>query len=170
MIDPFRFARKGKQLERILGLRPEGRLQGIIAEKCDINLQLSGNRDSNNRLLLEGHISGAVIVQCQVCLDNLQMPVDFSFRLYPVSSEEQAEKLQKDFEPLVVEDNSLALSELVTNELILTLPVAISHLSVDGTNCVNEDKFSAGDLTEERLKEGKSSPFAILKSMEIKES
>ena len=165
MIDPFRFARTGEQLEKVITLLPEGRLQGVIADKCAVTLQLEGSRNEQNRFVLEGHISGYVLMQCQVCLQNMQMPLDIDFRLVPVSSEQQAENLQQEFEPIVIEDNSLALSELVINELILSMPVAISHLEVDGKDCATKGSFSIGNLDEERQEEKKSSPFAILKSI-----
>ncbi|MCP3673352.1 MAG: DUF177 domain-containing protein [Gammaproteobacteria bacterium] len=165
LIDPFRFARTGEQLVTNISLLPEGRLQGVIADKSDITLDLTGSRNEYKRFMLEGHISGFVSVQCQVCLENLQMPLDINFRLFPVISEEQAERLQQEFEPIVIEDNSLALEELVTNELILSLPVAISHIEIDMKDCANRDNFSAGNLEKERQEEKKSSPFAKLESL-----
>ena len=169
MIDPFRFARTGEQLEKVITLLPEGRLQGVIADKCAVTLQLEGSRNEQNRFVLEGHISGFVVVQCQVCLHNMQMPLDVDFRLVLVSSEQQADNLQQEFEPIVIEDNSLALSELVINELILSMPVAISHLEVDGKDCASKDSFSIGNVDtfdkEKRQEEKESSPFAILKSI-----
>jgi len=165
LIDPFRFARTGEQIKTVLSLMPEGRLQGIIADKSNITLNLKGSRNENRRFMLEGHISGSVSVQCQVCLENVQMPLDIHFRLFPVMSEEQAERLQEEFEPIVIEDNSLALTELVTNELILSMPVATSHIEIDGKDCAEKGSFSAGNLEKERQEEKTSSPFAMLESL-----
>jgi len=169
-IDPFRFARTGEQLETVISLLPEGRLQGIIADKSSINLNLRGSRNENRRYMLEGHISGAVIVQCQVCLEKMDVPLDINFRLFPVMSEEQAERLDQELEPIVIEDNSLALNDLVTNELILSMSVTYSHIEVDGSDCADKANFTAGDLQQEYQKEKKSSPFAILKSIKQKDS
>lgn len=166
LIDPFRFARAGEQLVKVIDLNPEGRLDGIIAAKCNVSLLLKGSRNEANRLLLEGNIEGFIDVQCQVCLESMQLPVDIAFRLLPVSSEQQAERLQDEFEPIVIEDNSLALSELVINELILSLPVTFSHIEVDGRDCARKDSFTAGMVQEEK----KTSPFAVLKSIQQKES
>ena len=165
LIDPFRFARTGEQLVTDLSLLPEGRLQGLITEKSNITLNLEGSRNEYKRFMLEGHISGSVSVQCQVCLESIQMPLDINFRLFPVMSEEQAERLRQEFEPIVIEDNSLLLEELVTNELILSLPVAVSHIEIDGKDCANKDNFSTGNLEKERQEEKKSSPFAKLESL-----
>jgi len=165
VIEPFRFARNGEQLERVVSLLPEGRLEGVIAEKSDLTLQLQGSKPEHNRFVLDGQVRGTIIAQCQVCLENLQMPVDIQFRLYLVKSDEQAEKLGQEFEPLIIEDDSLLLSELVKNELILSMPVAISHIEVDGIDCVNKDLYSSGNLDKEFQEDKKSSPFAILKSI-----
>jgi len=161
VIDPFRFARSAEQLERVISLSPDGRLEGIIAETCDITLQLNGGRHENKRFVLDGHISGSVVVQCQVCIENMAMPLNIDFRVFPVKSEEQAERLHDDFEPIVInENNNLALKELVTNELILSMPVAFSHIEIEGVDCANMDNFTSGVVQEEK----KISPFAMLKS------
>lgn len=161
MIDPFRFARTGEQLERVINLTPEGRLEGIIAEKCDVTLDLKGGRHENKRFILDGHISGLAKVQCQVCLETMDMPLDIDFRVFPLKSEDQVERLQEEFEPIVIdESNNLALSELVTNELILSMPVAFSHIEIEGKDCANRTNFTSGVIQEEK----KISPFAILKT------
>lgn len=170
LIDPFRFARKGEQLERVLSLSPEGRMEGIITQKSEVVLTITGNKNEDNRYVLEGHIGGDAIVQCQVCLEDMKMPLDIDFRLFPVMSEEQAERLYKDCEPIVIEDNSLDLNELVINELILSMPVALSHIDADGSDCADKEKFTVGELPEESRNEKKSSPFAILQSIKQKDS
>jgi uncharacterized protein len=161
VIDPFRFARSGEQLEKVISLSPKGRLDGVLAEKCDITLQLNGGRHENKRFVLDGHINGSLIVQCQVCLEKMALPLDIDFRVFPVKSEEQAERLHEDFEPIVInENNNLALEELVTNELILSIPVAFSHIEIEGNDCANMDNFTSGIVQVEK----KISPFAMLKS------
>jgi len=165
LIDPFRFARKGDQLETSFKLEPEGRLQGIITGTSSFDLQLQGNKTEQGRFVLDGQISGIASVQCQVCLESIKMPVKYQFRLYPVSSEQQAEDLQQDFEPIVVEDNSLAIKELVINELILSMPVITTHIEIEGNDCANKSNFSSGTLPEESQKDINSSPFAILNSI-----
>ena len=170
IIDPFRFSRAGEHLVKVLKLKPIKRLDGIIAENSDVTLNLIGSRNENNRFMLDGHIEGSVNVQCQVCLENLSMPLDIRFRLFPVMSEQQAERLHEDLEPLVIEDNSLDLIELVINELILTMPVVSSHVGIDGTDCADNISFSVGDISKHIEDEKNSSPFAILNTIKQKDS
>ncbi len=165
LIDPFRFAKKGDQLDKVFNLLPEGRLEGIITGSSDVNLHLEGNKTEQRKFVLDGRLTGNVCVQCQVCLENIHLPVDFDFRLYPVSSEQQAEDMQKEFEPVIVEDNSLALDELVINELILSMPVVTTHVDSDGKDCAVKVSFSSGSLPEEVQDEKNTSPFAILNSI-----
>lgn len=168
VIDPFRFARKGEQLEINLSLSAAGRLLGVIASRSEITLQLNGCRNENKRLVLDGRISGSVSVVCQVCLKPMPMPVEIDFVLFPVASEQQAERLQEDLEALLINDNLLELTELVSNELILSMPVAVSHFQIAGINCVEKDNFTTGSLTEDAQQEHFSSPFEILKSIKQK--
>ncbi len=168
LIDPFRFARKRDQLERCFHLEAKSRLQGIITGNSDINLKLFGNKSEEGRLVLDGQIEGIACVQCQVCLDNIKMPLDFQFRLYPVSSEQEAEKLQQELEPVIVENNSLVLIDLVINELILSMPAITSHINIEGNTCIDESRLSSGTLPEESREEINSSPFAILNTIKQK--
>lgn len=170
VIDPFRFARKGEQLDKVIRLSPKGRLHGIITEASDLRLQMTGGRNEQKRFMLEGFISGEATAQCQVCLMNMSIPVKIEFTLFPVSSEQQAERLQENLDPIIIEDNCLELAELVTNELILSMPVALSHAGIGGRDCVDKERFSTEDLSEKEQKENQPSPFAILKSIKRKES
>ena len=170
MIDPFRFAKRGQQLEKVVTLLPKGRLDGIIADKSDVSLQLTGGKYEKNRFVLEGHLGGTATVQCQVCLENLALPLDIDFSVVPVTSEERAEQLQQEYEPIVIEDNSLALSELVTNELILSMPVACTHIEINGEECIEKDSLSTDTVIDSGQEEKKSSPFAILKSIKQQKS
>jgi len=165
LIDPFRFARSGDLLERTFSLLPEGRLEGIVSGQTDICLKIQGNTQDWSRPVLEGQIQGFVKRQCQVCLQELQIPLDISFRVAPVTSEEQALGLRQDLEPIVIIDNSLALGSLVNDEVILALPATTSHWETDGEECVKTDAFSIGDIPEQT----KVSPFAVLKSVKQKD-
>ena len=169
LIDPFRFAKKGDQLEKVFNLKPEGRLEGLITANSDVNLHLEGNMTEQKKFVLDGRITGKVSVQCQVCLDNIQMPIDFDFKLYPVSSEQLAEDMQQEFEPVIVEDNKLALDELVINELILSMPVVSTHIDNEGKDCTDKVSFTSGSLPEVKQDEKKVSPFAILNSIKQKD-
>ncbi len=161
IIDPFRFAKRAQQLNTIVQLMPVGRLEGVIAQESQLNLLLNGGRNENNRLVLSGEINGTVKVICQVCLDIVEYPVDITFRLLPVISEEQAEKLNQNIEPIIIEDDKLELDELVNNELILAMPVAICHRDVDGKDCADKDNFTVGEIEHQT----KSSPFDVLKNI-----
>jgi len=169
LIDPFRFAKKGDQLEQVFNLEPEGRLKGVIAGPSDITLHLEGSISEQKKFVLEGKIEGMICVQCQVCLENIRMPVEFEFRLYPVSTEQQAETLEKECEPVIIEENSMALRELVVTELILSMPVVTTHIDIEGKNCADNSSFSVGNLPEDCQNDKNSSPFAILNSIKQKD-
>jgi uncharacterized protein len=163
MIDPFRFVKSGDTLEREIQLTPTGRLQGVISQTSTVTLVLNPNYDAP-RGQLEGQISGEVVRQCQVCMDNLVQPVAIDFMLCPVSSEEQAEQLDERYEPLVVIDDQVELEDIVTDEVILNLRATCSHIDVTGKECKSDDDFSVGEIPKEK----KPSPFEVLKSVKLK--
>jgi len=161
IIDPFRFAKKSEPLERVITLQPKDRLEGVILENSEITIHLSGNRNHKGRLTLEGELSGSVKLRCQVCLENIDYPVDVSFKLVLVSSEERAEELTENEEAIIIIDDQLELEELVTTELLLAMPVSASHRDITGNDCISDDALVSGELETQKS----SSPFDVLKNL-----
>ena len=163
MFDPFRFVKSGDTLEREIELQASGRLEGLISKASSLSVRLTPNYDAP-RAQLAGEINGQLIRQCQVCMDDLAEPIALEFLLCPVSSEEQAEQLDEQYEPLVVVDEQVALEDIVIDEVILNLSVTCSHNEVMGKTCIAAEAFSVGEIPEEK----KVSPFEVLKSVKPK--
>jgi uncharacterized protein len=94
--------------------------------------------------------------------------VDDNIKLGIVTTIEQADKLPEDFEPLLLEEESILLKDIVEDELLLILPAFPKHQH----KCLVPDK-SNNDNVNSSVKDHKSSPenpFSILVNLKTLEN
>ena len=163
--DPVRFAKWGRHLEGSIPLLKMSRIAEQATElRGEVLVSLDCSMGEDRVRALRGHIKAVVPMQCQRCMDEVEIPVNSQFTLGVVDSEAFAEKLPEEYEPLFIEeDEKLFLKDLIEDELILALPIVAMHpleeCKVDSTN---EDDTNL--VQEESQQE---SPFAILKDLKI---
>ena len=132
-IDPAKLAQKQAVLrgelpfsacERLLemALNPDGR----------VSLELAFGREGG-MIRVRGRVETTVRLQCQRCLEAVDLPVRSEVDLGVVASLDEADRLPEGCEPLLREgDALLALSELVEDEIILALPYIPRHPACGG--------------------------------------
>ena len=160
LIDPMHLAESGRVLRGRLALSKLTRLAGSLHDVSgELVLELVGAKQGKVRTL-QGRIETTLNLVCQRCLEPMDQVVDVSFTLALVNSEAQAEQLPGDIEPLLVTGTTLALAELVEDELILALPLVALHPSASpcGLRAVVEQPAAADTGAVETRK----NPFAIL--------
>lgn len=137
-------------LERLLGL--------LAATEGTVEVALQFGKDDEGRPVIEGEVAADLSVYCQRCLDAMVMPVKQAFRLGVVASEEHAQNLPEQLEPLMVTDDEVDLFELVADEIILALPIVSSHAE----QCGEQKYIRAND--EPRLAQ-RQTPFENLANL-----
>ncbi|MFT5580701.1 MAG: hypothetical protein ACI9WS_003469, partial [Paraglaciecola psychrophila] len=92
--------------------------------------------------------------------------VDTQFKLAIVWSEDDAERLPKSLEPIIVGEELVNIADLISEELLLSLPYVNYHKAAD---CKQEIGYSSTDpevkkrLSEAEVKgELKQNPFKVL--------
>jgi len=93
----------------------------------------------------------------------MDCPVEAEIGLAIVASEKDAEQLTAVFEPLVVDEEPISLSEMLEDELILALPIISKHASGTCADGVTEKSI---DAEKEAPRE---SPFATLAQLKSDE-
>lgn len=171
-IEPLRLARTGRVFKGSLPLSRMARLRDTVDTVTgDVEVELSFAINDRNVPCVRGHIRTEVSLQCQRCMQAMAWPIDNQFELLIVESEVEAERMGEDSEVLLLDEQLISLSDLVEDEILLSLPIVPKHEV--GTECANnvsageaveeiaeQAKPSAGDAaTEEKAKEN---PFAIL--------
>ena len=118
-------------------------------------------RDEDGVHTLTGTITGRLELQCQRCLESMPFPLETRFRLGLVSSQEAAAGLPARYEPLLVTQEPTVIAEVVSDEVLLALPIVPAH--GDQAECralVSEYSAPAGAERE--------NPFAVLAKLKQK--
>ncbi len=76
---------------------------------------------------VHGSIKADLALVCQNCLKRLDWTLDIPVNLGVVSSEEQANRLAEEFDPLWLEEDRLAFKDIVEDEILLSLPDFPKH-------------------------------------------
>ncbi|MDH3354051.1 MAG: YceD family protein [Chromatiales bacterium] len=163
--DPVRFAKWGRHLEGNIPLSMMSRMTEQTTElRGDVSVVLDCSIGEDRVRALRGHIKAVVPMQCQRCMDEVEIVVDAQFALGAVDSEVFAEKLPEEYEPLMIEpDEKIFLKDLVEDELILALPIVAMH-PIEDCKAGNTAEADTNLVQEESRKEN---PFAVLKDLKI---
>jgi len=155
----FNFAKKEAKLHGEYKISNMPRLSEIVRNgKDSVRVDFSFHLENGKTPCVKGIIDLKVVLDCQRCLDDLEMDIKIPFNLAFISHENQAEGLDDLFETyLVDEDVELETLDLITDEILLSIPIAPSH----NFECsLKVDK-------EEIIKEVREHPFDVLKNIKI---
>ena len=140
-------------LERVVPLLRSG--EGGL----EVVLELGKAEDGT--FYLAGSITGILAVSCQRCLEEMRLPLNTSFCLGLVRSQEAAQVLQQRYEPLIVSGEPVLIADLVTDEVLLALPIVAVH--EDAGDCRDLDVEYTASVQEEPC-----NPFAVLEQLKQK--
>ncbi|VAW85512.1 FIG01269488: protein, clustered with ribosomal protein L32p [hydrothermal vent metagenome] len=163
-IEPFVLANNDSMVERQVPLNGMQRLAGLVVEATgEAAVSLHFGADQLGLRVMQGTVAAPVVVRCERCLKLMTVDVVADVNVGLVKNNEQAENLPGQYEPLLLEsDEPVSLTELVEDELILSLPIAPRH-EMDAA-CVSLDDYTAEDEPQEE----KKNPFAALAALKEK--
>lgn len=93
----------------------------------DVQYSVTFGQDFESFVYVKGWVESEIVLECQRCLDPFKQQVRSEFTLSPVQTCEEAEKLPEHYEATFMESGSILLSQLVEEELILSLPISPLH-------------------------------------------
>jgi uncharacterized protein len=163
--DPPRLASQAREIKGFLPLAEMPRLSAVLAD--------SGGRAAARFLFtraaglparLTGHVEAVLRVQCQRCLEPMDLPVSHAIDARLVSEGTEAEAIPDHEDAVWVEARGLSLHTLVEDELLLSLPVVALHGR--GSTCAEAAlrEFAQADVIRAQ-REDDSNPFAILQTL-----
>lgn len=154
--DPYIAAERGRMYKGTIPLSQLGRLGDSVADKRgNVQYELYFAKEDNVRSVT-GQVDVDIILQCQVCLDNVDLSINAQTRLGLVSSLDEASELSSAYEPLLVVDKKITLIDIVEEELLLAIPIIPRHEQCNITNPNN--RVSA---------EEKENPFSVLADLKL---
>ena len=126
-IDPPRLAERGGRLCGHLSL---ARMERLKASLCDgegtVFIDMRFQRDEQGRDMAVGHVTARLPVRCQRCLEAMEIAIATAVRLAFTDAEGETPPPDGyDAAPLV--GDTISLSDLVEDELMLALPMAPMH-------------------------------------------
>ena len=111
---------------------------------------------------LKGRVSATLSVECQRCLQPMQIEVKGGFKFALVNSEDEFEFLPEELEPYLIEGEEQSIIELTEDELLLSLPMVTVHEEAcSGYMSKQNRKMEAAIKAEKEA----SHPFAALKAL-----
>ncbi len=109
------------------------RLAASLHADCDaaVTVALRFGQTADGRLTMQSAFEATLPLTCQRCLEPVEQVVDETIDWIVVGSETEAGHVADEFEPLVLADDRVQMATLVEDELIVSLPMAPRHASID---------------------------------------
>ena len=133
----------------------------LVSQEGELRVELEFGRDSDGTHYLAGTIRGNVQLQCQRCLEAMLLPLDLVMNLGLVQSQEAARQLSGRYEPLLVTAEPALVADIVSDEVLLALPIVPLH----------DDRAECRALIKEYQSPGgaqRDNPFAVLAELKQK--
>ena len=132
-LEPQRLAELDTTLEGELSLQQMPRLLELIAErKGAVKVALRFAKNAEGKRIITGQIETDLVVICQRCLQQMHLPMQIDVRLCLISDDRAANQMPEGYEPLIVAETPMELSEIVEDELLLSVPQFPKH---DAESC-----------------------------------
>ena len=128
LIAPVRLAEARGRLEGRLPLRDMTRLCEVLGDASgEVSLRLAFDRDEQGFARVIGGYEAELELVCQRCLGAFAVKQACEIRVGVVFDSAEINELPGALEPLLLEQETIALSEFIEDEILLGLPIAPLH-------------------------------------------
>jgi uncharacterized protein len=164
-VDPFRFAENATKLQGILPLNAMERLTpSLFTQDGEVKVSLTFGIDEQGARFLRCHIECRLTLQCQRCMQPFIHEIIEKLNYGIIDSEDKMSSLSTDYEPLLIRDGMINISDVIEEELIVNLPIVPMHNQQD---CPVKLPLVVVDETEEVTIE-KENPFKVIEFLSAK--
>ena len=122
-------------------------------------------RDEEARYIVAVSVEATVVMQCQRCLSDMEVPLSSASVMACVWNDDEAAALPATYDPLIVEDTA-DLSDIVEEEILLAIPVSPIHdaecKSAAQQAALEEDGEGLAPVEEAGERDN---PFAVLEQL-----
>jgi uncharacterized protein len=140
---PWQLTESGSHIRRVLAADELPRVAAAV--RCiiePVKVELVGATSAAGLATLEGFIRTAVEVSCQRCLEPMELDIRIDVKLAVLETEDRLAEFAPDFDPLIIDVGAgLSLSDVVSDEVLLGLPLAPCHDRESGERdiCLSAD-------------------------------
>jgi len=126
-IDPLALVDKRRQFKGSLPLSQLSRFQELLFDQNgDVQFDLRFAKEGRIAAVT-GSVQAELQLQCQCCLGSIPWTVNSIVSLGIVSSIDEADLLPSEYEPLLLEQETIPLADIVQEELLLAIPTIPQH-------------------------------------------
>ena len=140
----------------------ERALPALMSDAGELQVELNFGKDLDGTRYLAGAIQGEIVLRCQRCLEGMTLPLDLGFRLGLLRDESAVGTLAEGYEPLVVTAEPAYIADIISDEVLLALPIVPLHK--DSDECHAHVKAYKPPQDEQR-----ENPFAVLAELKHKQ-
>lgn len=157
-VNPYQLADKGTLLSGYIANKRLERLSSaVVAIHDGTTASVSFDIDESGRRVIKGQCGASVALQCQRCLESFDVKLSGAFDLALAYNDEMAKALPSYLDGLPISpDQPLHISDLVEEELILSLPMHPVH---DEGKCKIKTEFGEPIAPSKKP----PNPFDVLK-------
>jgi len=152
LIDGLQFARAAETLKGMLDPSRLPRLAEMRCSTTGLSYELRGRTDAEGRGWLQVLAIGTLTLECQRCLGPLTFPLALRSELLLAESQRDIETADDDIDRALA-GNAMDVCQLVEDEVLLALPMALRHEQCGGRR--DGDKRDGAEAV-------RPSPFAKL--------
>ena len=156
---PMELAKRGAVMRVQLPLESLPRVSAHVLGGESIEVDISFARDEQGRCRVRGAVESVLSLQCQSCLEPVARRVHTDIDLCVVASEREADEMDPDLNPFVLDGGEATLATLVEDDVLLSLPVRVCER---GDTCPSRPTldYPAPNVSEAP----RANPFAALKA------
>lgn len=161
-LDLLAMSEAGRALSGRMPLASMERVLPVLeSDTGELQVELELGKDAAGIRYLQGTIRGEVVLKCQRCLEPLTWPLNLKFRLGIVTDEAAAAALPERYEALLVRDEPASVAEIISDEVLLALPLVPVH---------EDDDRCQGFMKDYQAPEhaARENPFAVLAELKQK--
>lgn len=167
-VNPFRLVEQKKCLTGLMPFQQMPRLAEVaLAETGDFAVELEFTRSISGLPIIQGHVRGTAMLECQRCMQAVEFPIDCPIQVALTTFQSDERPEQEGFEAWLVEDDRLFLQDFVEDEILLALPLVARHEQCEPVRELIEalpSEIAATQVSQaEDAPEGRKNPFAVLK-------
>lgn len=164
--DPRKYASNELSMSGRIDLNQLKELSAALAsDSGDVVVHLNFRVDDDRRYIATGNLKSRVQVTCQRCLGPVACDLDIEVSLAFVYDEEHAKNIPSEYDPVIMAEGEVVLSQLVEEELILGLPIVAYHEESGCNPAALKYASSTDDATDDEIK---PNPFSILAQLKAK--
>lgn len=162
--NPDLLARDGTRFELVLPQSQLSRLGSLLAgDHNDVHISALFSRRKDH-IVIGGRLTTVFAVQCQRCLEPMDVDISEKFELVFVDDVQTAEQLPRQLDPVVLDEHGqIHVVDLFEDELMLHVPEIPKHANTSDCQ-ISQTEF--GELPDD-VEEGKPNPFNALKDLQL---